>query len=202
MTRTATGGRLSDDDLFLFGEGTHDRLAEKLGAHLIPEGTWFGVWAPNAEYVSVIGDLNGWDREAHPLEPVASSGIWAGVVEGAEAGQVYKFHIRSRDRDYHVDKADPFGFRTEVPPKTGTVIWDLDYDWGDDELPDPRLGSPGHRHRGAVPPVEVTDQPDFAGVRRPHREPGAFALQLSAEGLPEPVVLALADEVQVQVAQR
>jgi len=147
VTRTATGGRLSDDDLHLFGEGTHDRLAEKLGAHLVPGGTWFGVWAPNADGVSVIGDMNGWDRGADPLAPVGSSGIWAGVVEGAGAGQVYKFHIRSRDRDYRVDKADPFGVRTEVPPRTGTVIWDLGYEWGDDDWRERR----GERNALAAP---------------------------------------------------
>jgi 1,4-alpha-glucan branching enzyme len=124
---------LTADDLYLFGEGTHGRLASKLGAHIVRDGASFAVWAPNAERVSVIGDFNGWDTASDPLEPVASSGIWSGRVEGARKGQTYKFHIRSRHAGYRVDKADPFAFRAETPPKTGSIVWDLIYDWGDAE---------------------------------------------------------------------
>ena len=124
---------LTADDLYLFAEGTHGRLATKLGAHVGPDGTSFAVWAPNAERVSVIGDFNGWNAESHPLEPVRSSGIWSGSVEGVHAGETYKFHIRSRHADYRVDKADPFAFRSETPPKTGSIVWDLSYDWADEE---------------------------------------------------------------------
>jgi 1,4-alpha-glucan branching enzyme len=124
---------LTADDLYLFAEGTNGRLAEKLGAHVRVDGTSFSVWAPNAERVSVIGDFNGWNAESHPLEPVHSSGIWVTYVEGARAGQTYKFHIRSRHAGYRVDKADPFAFRAETPPRTGSVVWDLAYDWGDAE---------------------------------------------------------------------
>jgi len=131
VTRTATGHELTADDLYLFAEGTHGRLAGKLGAHLHEGGAAFAVWAPNAEQVSVIGDFNGWDAGAHPLSPVRSSGIWSGAVEGARAGHPYKFHIRSRHGGYEVDKADPFAFFAETPPKTGSILWDLDYDWGD-----------------------------------------------------------------------
>jgi 1,4-alpha-glucan branching enzyme len=122
---------LTADDLYLFGEGTHGRLSSKLGAHVRPDGTSFAVWAPNAEGVSVIGDFNGWDAGSDPLEPVASSGIWSGRVEGAHEGHTYKFHVRSRHAGYRVDKADPFAFRAETPPKTGSVVWDLTYDWSD-----------------------------------------------------------------------
>lgn len=69
MARTAAPHRLSGDDLYLFGEGTHARLADKLGAHPGPHGTTFAVWAPNAEHVSVVGDFNGWDPFVHPLKP-------------------------------------------------------------------------------------------------------------------------------------
>jgi 1,4-alpha-glucan branching enzyme len=124
---------LTADDLYLFAEGTHGRLASKLGAHVRPDGTSFAVWAPNAERVSVIGDFNGWDTGSAPLEPVASSGIWSGRIEGAHEGQTYKFHVRSRHDGYRVDKADPFAFRAETPPKTGSIVWDLTYDWGDTE---------------------------------------------------------------------
>ena len=131
MTRTAAEHDLTADDLYLFAEGTHGRLAEKLGAHVRQDGTAFAVWAPNAEHVSVIGDFNGWDTSAHPLSPVRSSGIWSGTVDGAGQGQAYKFHIRSRHAGFEVDKADPFAFHAETPPKTGSIVWDLGYDWGD-----------------------------------------------------------------------
>jgi 1,4-alpha-glucan branching enzyme len=124
---------LTADDLYLFAEGTHGRLASKLGAHVRADGTSFAVWAPNAERVSVIGDFNGWDTGSAPLEPIASSGIWSGRIEGAHEGQTYKFHIRSRHDGYRVDKSDPFAFRAETPPKTGSIVWDLTYDWGDTE---------------------------------------------------------------------
>jgi 1,4-alpha-glucan branching enzyme len=131
VTRTAAEHDLTADDLYLFAEGTHGRLAEKLGAHLGQGGTSFAVWAPNAEHVSVMGDFNGWDDSAHPLSPVRSSGIWSGTVDGAGQGQAYKFHIRSRHGGFEVDKADPFAFHSELPPRTGSIVWDLGYDWGD-----------------------------------------------------------------------
>jgi hypothetical protein len=133
MARTAARRRLSDDDLYLFAEGTHTRLAEKLGAHPGSDGTSFAVWAPNAASVSVVGDFNGWDRDADPMEPVESSGIWVRHVPDAGTSQVYKLHIRSGVGRYRVDKADPLAFHSETPPKTGSVIWDLAYDWGDED---------------------------------------------------------------------
>jgi 1,4-alpha-glucan branching enzyme len=135
-TVAATESLLTDDDLFLFNEGRHFRLYEKLGAHRRrlrgQEGYAFAVWAPDAERVSVVGDFNGWDRAAHPLAARGSSGIWEGFIPGAEPGLNYKFHIASRFGGYRVDKADPFAVRSEVPPKTGSVLWHLDYEWGDD----------------------------------------------------------------------
>src|SRR5215468_10875824 len=122
---------LTADDLYLFHEGKHGRLYEKLGAR--PEtvdgvdGARFAVWAPNAERVSVVGDFNGWDAGCHALEPVADSGVWSGFVAGVGKGTVYKFHIVSRFEGYEVDKADPFGLMHEAPPKTASVVWDLDY---------------------------------------------------------------------------
>jgi 1,4-alpha-glucan branching enzyme len=140
MTRTTTSHELSADDLYLFAEGTHGRLANKLGAHPHAAGTSFAVWAPNAESVSVIGDFNGWNVEADALSPVRSSGIWAGDVGGARPGHAYKFHIRSRHAGYLVDKADPFAFHAETPPKTGSIVWDLAYEWDDDGWLDSRGG--------------------------------------------------------------
>jgi 1,4-alpha-glucan branching enzyme len=127
--------RVTEDDLFLFNEGTHHRLYRKLGAHLgVAGGTAgasFAVWAPDAERVSVVGDFNGWECGRHPLRPRASSGIWEGFVPGVRAGMNYKYRLDSRFGGYRVDKADPFAVLAETPPKTASVVWDLSYDWGD-----------------------------------------------------------------------
>ncbi len=94
----ASAGALSEDDLYLFNEGTHRRLGEKLGAHLQPGGgAAFAVWAPNAVRVAVMGDFNYWSPDADPLEVRGSSGIWEGTVAHAGAGHVYKFAITTRD---------------------------------------------------------------------------------------------------------
>jgi 1,4-alpha-glucan branching enzyme len=124
--------RLTDQDIYLFNEGTHRRLADRLGAHAMPDGGGysFAVWAPNATTVSVIGDFNHWNGEAAGLSSRESSGIWEGVVPDAQRGQVYKFQIKTRD-GRQLEKADPYAVRTETPPRTGSVLWDLDYEWGD-----------------------------------------------------------------------
>ena len=124
---------LSADDLYLFNEGTHSHLADVLGAHLMQGGARFAVWAPDAEGVSAVGDFNGWNDGAHPLEPVGTSGIWAGFVPNTARGQAYKLHVRPRHGPSGFDKADPVAFRAEVPPKTASVLWDLGYEWGDGE---------------------------------------------------------------------
>jgi 1,4-alpha-glucan branching enzyme len=127
--------RLTDDDLHLFNEGRHYRLYDKLGAHPMTvegePGTYFAVWAPDAEQVTVIGDFNGWNRASHPLQPRDRSGIWEGFVPGVKRGWYYKYHIVSRYHGYRVDKADPFAFWNETPPKTASVVWELDYEWND-----------------------------------------------------------------------
>jgi 1,4-alpha-glucan branching enzyme len=128
---TAGSRSLTDQDLYLFNEGSHLRLADVLGAHLTEGGCRFAVWAPNAEQVSVVADFNGWDPRSDPLQPCGSSGIWQGFVSGTERGAVYKYHLVSREAGYQVDKADPLAVFAEVPPKTGSVVWDLDYEWGD-----------------------------------------------------------------------
>ncbi len=129
---------LTDHDIYLFKEGNHFKLYEKLGSQLISdsegEGAYFAVWAPNASEISVIGDFNGWNSGKNPLEKRSDdSGIWEGFIPGISQGEVYKYHIKSGNGNYEVDKADPFAFRNEEPPKTASVVWDLDYDWDDKE---------------------------------------------------------------------
>ncbi len=126
---------LTEDDLFLFNEGSHFRLFEKLGAHpLTVDGTagvYFAVWAPDAEAVAVVGDFNGWRSDRHPLSPRGVSGIWEGFVPGIGVGSLYKFFVASRYHGYRAEKSDPLGVFHEVPPKTASVVWDLAYPWGD-----------------------------------------------------------------------
>jgi 1,4-alpha-glucan branching enzyme len=97
------------------------------------KGTYFAVWAPNAESVYVIGDFNDWNKQCHPLHHKEQSGIWEAFVPNVAKGDTYKFHIISRHDGYRVDKADPFAVHTETPPKTGSVVWDRGYEWGDQD---------------------------------------------------------------------
>jgi 1,4-alpha-glucan branching enzyme len=123
---------LTGHDLYLFREGTHSRLYEKLGAHVLGDGTQFAVWAPNAAQVAVIGDFNGWDPRAHPMHP-SEAGIWTAKVPNARHGSLYKFQIVSRHGNYRAEKSDPYAFRCEPAPRTGSVVWKLDYEWSDAE---------------------------------------------------------------------
>jgi 1,4-alpha-glucan branching enzyme len=127
---------LTEDDLYLFNEGSHRNLARKLGAHPLSDegrnGTYFALWAPSARAVSVVGDFNGWDPEAHPLRERGVSGIWEGVVPTAQVGHIYKFDITNQEGE-HLQKADPMAIHCEVPPRTGSVVWSLDYEWGDEK---------------------------------------------------------------------
>jgi 1,4-alpha-glucan branching enzyme len=128
---------LTKDDLYLFNEGRHNRLYQKLGAHPRSaagvDGTNFGVWAPNAQRVSVIGDFNDWQPDSTELHAIGQSGIWEAFVPGVSRGARYKYHVESRYNGFSVDKADPFGFMHEVPPATASIVWDLNYEWGDAE---------------------------------------------------------------------
>ena len=129
---------LSDFDLHLLTEGTHYRSYERLGAHLGERdgtrGTYFGVWAPNAREVAVVGDFNGWDPHACPMWRRGQDGIWEGFAPGIGAGALYKYRIVSEVGNYKVNKADPYGFAAEVRPLTASKVWDLaGFDWDDAE---------------------------------------------------------------------
>ena len=123
---------LTGHDLYLFREGTHTRLYDKLGAHVLGDGTQFAVWAPNAAQVSVIGDFNNWDPRAHPMRG-SDAGIWSAKVLEAKQGSLYKFRVVSKDGNHTAEKFDPYAFRSEMPPRTGSMVWKLDYEWSDGE---------------------------------------------------------------------
>ena len=128
---------LSDYDLYLFNEGAHGRLYEKMGAHQVThggvEGVQFAVWAPDAWAVFVMGEFNGWNKHSHPLRARGSSGVWEGFVPELREGAPYKYHVESRYHGYKADKGDPFAFFDEVPPKTASVVRSTWYEWGDQQ---------------------------------------------------------------------
>jgi 1,4-alpha-glucan branching enzyme len=127
---------LTDYDLHLLAEGTHYRSYDRLGAHLVQlngqRGTHFAVWAPNAERVSVVGDFNDWNPAAHPMTQRPEAGMWTRFIPGVGAGALYKYAIASRYNGYHVDKADPYAFASEIRPQTASKVWDISgYTWAD-----------------------------------------------------------------------
>src|SRR5262245_10590489 len=144
---------LTEHDIYHFREGTHFRAYEKLGGHPVASdgrdaavnaGTYFGVWAPNAARVSVVGDFNSWNPRAHRLDAATDeSGIWTAFVPGVGAGGLYKFHIESRHNGYTVQKSDPFAFRCEEPPRTASIVANLDYEWRDGAWMSERAGRNG-----------------------------------------------------------
>ncbi len=128
----------TDHDIYLFKEGSHFNLYNKFGSHIVShdgtQGAYFALWAPNARQVFVMGDFNFWNKESHPLKVREDgSGIWEGFIPGIFQGAPYKYHLVSNYNNYRVDKGDPYAFRWECPPKTGSMVWDLNYEWGDSE---------------------------------------------------------------------
>ncbi len=129
-------GGLGEIDLYLIGEGTHRRLYDVLGAHLVDRdgvrGVRFAVWAPNARRVSVVGDFNHWDAGRDPLRPRGTSGVWEGFVAGLGPGTLYKFAIVGPDGHRLPLKADPLASASELRPATASVVTpSSDYAWRD-----------------------------------------------------------------------
>ncbi len=153
---TAEGiSAFGEQDVYLFREGTLYRAYEHLGAHLTSvggaAGTRFGVWAPNAAQVSVIGDFNDWRAGTHPLNACEDdSGIWEGFIPRIGAGAHYKYHLRSRTGDHVGEKADPYAFRSECPPRTASIVADLSYEWHDAQWMKDRA-----RHNALDAPMSV-----------------------------------------------
>ena len=127
--------RFTDFDIALFKSGKHYRLYEKFGSHVVELegviGTYFSVWAPNAQYVSVIANFNGWNRGSHPLNSRwDSSGIWEGFIPHVGDGETYKYFIKSSSGE-ELEKSDPFALRWEEPPRTASIVGDTFYEWKD-----------------------------------------------------------------------
>jgi len=172
---------LTDHDIYLFKEGTHFRLYEKLGCHIVEHqgirGAFFAVWAPNAESVCVIGDFNQWNSQTHPLAVRWDrSGIWEGFIPGVEQGALYKYHIVSKHNGYAVDKGDPLAFYWELPPDTASVVWGLSYNWNDGDWMRGRAKSqspggpisiyevhPGSWRRDPAEPARILSCAEIAG---------------------------------------
>jgi 1,4-alpha-glucan branching enzyme len=128
---------LTDFDLHLFGEGSHYKTYEKLGAHLMEingiQGVHFAVWAPNAKRVSVVGNFNKWDGRRHPMRILGLSGIWEIFIPGLKENEPYKYEIKSKSKEIF-EKADPYAFFAEIRPKSASLIYDINhYQWHDTE---------------------------------------------------------------------
>ena len=146
-------------DMYLFGEGRHERLWDALGAHVreyddpmggvdgMPgekvTGVSFAVWAPNAHAVRVIGSFNGWDGRCHAMRELGSSGVWELFIPGVKAGDVYKYQILNANWEW-VDKADPMERSHEIPPATGSVVVDSKHEWHDEEWMERRAATDPH----------------------------------------------------------
>jgi 1,4-alpha-glucan branching enzyme len=132
------GSLFTEHDIYLFKEGTHYHLFEKLGAHSVVKdgapGVYFAVWAPNAKYIAVIGDFNGWNKGFHKMYPRwDGSGIWEVFIPGIGKGALYKYYVESQNNGFRIDKTDPYAFFNEQPPKTSSIVWDLDFEWHDQD---------------------------------------------------------------------
>ncbi|KAA9393514.1 1,4-alpha-glucan branching protein GlgB [Kocuria coralli] len=142
---------LGELDLHLIGEGRHETLWNVLGSHVHSwpsamgeiHGTSFAVWAPNAQAVRVIGDFNGWDGTEHTMRSLGGSGVWEVFIPGVGVGTTYKYRLLGKDGQWR-DKADPMARWTEEPPRTGSRVWDGDYEFTDDTWMDRRTQTDPH----------------------------------------------------------
>ncbi|GAB3943331.1 1,4-alpha-glucan branching protein GlgB [Spirosoma harenae] len=135
--QTGPYSRFTDFDVHLFRSGTHHRLYEKFGSHVVEYngevGTYFAVWAPSAKYVAVIGNFNGWNRGSNPMNVRwDSSGIWEVFIPHIGAGETYKYFI-VHEGGRELEKGDPYAHSWEIPPKTASIVRDTYYEWNDQE---------------------------------------------------------------------
>ncbi|MGK2904756.1 MAG: 1,4-alpha-glucan branching protein GlgB [Desulfuromonadales bacterium] len=178
-------GLLTEHDIYLFKEGRHYRLYEKLGSHIgrvgRRTGTHFSVWAPNAEQVHVMGDFNDWDIKSHPLAVRQDdSGIFEGFIPGVKHGTRYKYHISACGQDYQAERGDPFALYWELPPNTASVVWDAQHAWDDDNW----MAARSNRDT-LNQPLSIYEM-HLGSWRRPGDDPDRFLTYLElAEILPD-----------------
>ncbi len=154
-------------DIMLFRSGKHYKLYEKLGSRTAQvdgvDGVYFAVWAPNANYVSVIGDFNDWNSSSHPLKVRwDQSGIWEGFIPHLTNGTTYKYHIGTAAGE-KLEKADPFAIRTEVPPRTASIVDTTWYTWKDSDWMTRR-----ERHNALDSPMSVYEMHLGSWMRDPN----------------------------------
>ncbi len=177
------GPVLSDFDLHLFAEGTHERAWEMLGARRRTigdiAGVHFAVWAPNAQRVSVVGDFNRWDGRTHVMRRLVPSGIWELFIPGIEDGERYKFEVRTAD-GHLLTKTDPFARATETPPLTASIVSTTEgqYAWGDADWLAGRATAGGWLDR----PMSVYEV--HLGSWRRHPDGTPFSYRELADALP------------------
>jgi len=164
--------RFTDFDIGLFKSGKHYKLYEKFGSHVIEfngvVGTYFSVWAPNAQHVAVIGNFNYWDRGSHPLfVRWDASGIWEGFIPNIGDGETYKYYIKSSTGE-DLEKSDPFALRWEEPPRTASIVADTYYEWKDTKWMKDR-----HAHNSLNSPYSVYEVHIGSWARNPE-SPDAF----------------------------
>ena len=141
--------KISDADLYLWGEGTNSYAYLTLGCHKAEHRGYevyrFAVWAPNAVSVRVVGSFNGWNKDADPMHPIGETGVWEAFIGIAHQGDTYKYAIETRMGEI-IYKADPFAFYTQKRPNTASVIWDLEdgYLWGDGDYMAARRNEDSH----------------------------------------------------------
>jgi len=174
--------RFTDFDIHLFRAGKHYKLYEKLGSHVIElegrTGTYFAVWAPNAASVSVIGNFNGWNKEAHKLfVRWDSSGIWEGFIPDIGNGEVYKYFIHSNQGE-NLEKSDPYALRWEQPPRTASIVWDTWYEWKDSEWMQHR-----YEHNSLNKPYSVYEVHLGSWLRSPENPETYLGYRLMADKL-------------------
>jgi len=178
--------RFTEYDIFLFKEGNHTKLYDKMGAHMMRsgdrDGTYFAVWAPNAESVSVRGDFNNYDPLAHPLKlREDDSGIWEGFIEDVEQGLTYKYHIVSKFHNIVHEKSDPYGFYAEKPSNSASRIWDINqYEWKDADWMGKRI-----KHNAHDAPVSIYEMHLGSWRRKVEEENRYLTYREIAEELPE-----------------